>query len=251
MPTLGDKTLAQCCTDREQQKLLSTLRVVGTGRANSVLILLSTLLHAAQKTYALDVPKLVKLKPEKAPKIKCYSPADATKIVNAARWLHHKVVILLALDAGMRSGEIGALKWSCVSLERETIVIEASQWEGVVGTTKSGKSRTVPMTARLKAMLTLALAEQHDDLVSGVNHTLRHAMASATKLAGLPNYGPHSLRHTFATSLLLAGVDLPTVQELLGHNSITVTAVYTHCLPGAMQSAVLKLNSLLDRDDTN
>ena len=57
-------------------------------------------------------------------------------------------------------------------------------------------------------------------------------------------------RLPYATSLLLAGVDLRTVQQLMGHSSIAVTAVYTHCLPGSERAAASKLDAMLDDPGT-
>jgi len=55
----------------------------------------------------------------------------------------------------------------------------------------------------------------------------------------------HSLRHTYATMLLSKGVDLKTVQDLMGHSDITITQIYLHVLPKTKTDAVNKLNSIL------
>ena len=55
----------------------------------------------------------------------------------------------------------------------------------------------------------------------------------------------HSLRHTYATMLLSHGVDLKTVQDLMGHSDITITQIYLHVLPKTKIDAVNRINSLL------
>ena len=55
----------------------------------------------------------------------------------------------------------------------------------------------------------------------------------------------HSLRHTYATMLLSKGVDLKTVQDLMGHSDITITQIYLHVLPKTKTDAVNKLNCIL------
>jgi len=52
----------------------------------------------------------------------------------------------------------------------------------------------------------------------------------------------HSLRHTYASHLVMSGVDLPTVQKLLGHSDIQTTMIYSHLAPDHLADAVEKLN---------
>ena len=59
------------------------------------------------------------------------------------------------------------------------------------------------------------------------------------------NVSPHTLRHTYATMLLTKGVDLKTVQDLMGHSDITITQIYLHVLPKTKSDAVNRLNDLL------
>ncbi|UCH85780.1 MAG: tyrosine-type recombinase/integrase, partial [Candidatus Latescibacterota bacterium] len=91
----------------------------------------------------------------------------------------------------------------------------------------------------------VALPEPH------TGHVLRYrgqlikavktAFVGAVKRAGIPHCTLHSCRHTFATRLVLAGVDLATVQQLMGHASISTTMKYTHPAPQHKRDAVARL----------
>jgi site-specific recombinase XerD len=64
---------------------------------------------------------------------------------------------------------------------------------------------------------------------------------TALRLAGIENVTWHTLRHTFASRLVMAGVDLKTVQELMGHKSLAMTARYSHLAPSHKLAALERL----------
>ena len=69
----------------------------------------------------------------------------------------------------------------------------------------------------------------------------RHWFEPALDVAGIRDFSWHCLRHTFASRLVMAGVDLRTVQELLGHKSIAMTVRYSHLAPAHTLAAVERL----------
>jgi integrase len=71
---------------------------------------------------------------------------------------------------------------------------------------------------------------------------LKKGFKKAVQLAGIPHFRFHDMRHTFATRLVRAGVDIVSVQHLLGHSKITMTARYAHSLADAKMAAVGKLD---------
>jgi site-specific recombinase XerD len=69
----------------------------------------------------------------------------------------------------------------------------------------------------------------------------RHWFEDVVKEAGIRDFTWHDLRHTFASRLIMAGVGLRSVQDLMGHRSINVTAGYTHLEPSQQLAAVEKI----------
>ncbi|MEM1247597.1 MAG: tyrosine recombinase XerC [Acidobacteriota bacterium] len=144
------------------------------------------------------------------------------------------VILELLYAAGLRVSELTGLDWSDVDLEAGTV--------RVVG--KGGKERMVPFGAPAKKALDawridgatldagqeegrpLLLNHRGGRLTSrSVRRVIDHWVGVAAVAAGVH---PHTLRHTFATHLLENGADLRSIQELLGHSSLSTTQRYTH-----------------------
>ena len=138
-------------------------------------------------------------------------------------------------STGCRISEMTAVKWGEIDFDRGTLIV----------TGKGSKERLVilggPALAALRALRTKtaeidpAFAEDAADVFRS-NRMLRASprfverrMKRYLAEAGLPtDLTPHKLRHSFATHLLDAGADLRSVQEMLGHASLSTTQIYTH-----------------------
>jgi integrase len=160
---------------------------------------------------------------------------------NHVRAQHLRPVVVLALNTGMRRGELLSLEWARVDLSQRTIrVINAKSEAG---------NRIIPMNMAVHTELSELAKAALSPLVFPSNRKpggkfldLKKGFGKAVKLAGIPHLRFHDLRHTFATRLVRAGVDIVTVQNLLGHSKITMTARYAHSLADVKIAAVSKLD---------
>ena len=174
------------------------------------------------------------------------------RLVEVARSIDVRtlLVVLLGGDAGMRCGEILALEWNDVDLVKRQLCVRQSDWNGQVGTPKSGRPRYVPLTGRLTA----ALAD-HRHLRSKrvlcqtdggpfTRQIVQNRMRLAAKRANVRR-GIHILRHTFCSHLSMRGAPARAIQELAGHSDLTMTQRYMHLSPAALDSAIRLLDQPL------
>lgn len=252
VPVLGGLKLDDCAKERAVAGLKAHLRPLSATRANAVLGMLWHVLGWAKRSgMALEVPAIPKVKRARVEHLRFYTPDQIDELVAAAkarsaRWA---AVILLMADAGLRSGEVSALTWEHIDLERRELTVSANLWRGQIGTPKSGHSRKVPITRRLASAL--AALNRHAPQVitaasgSGLasHGSIKSVVTWTADHAGVPDHGPHALRHGYATALLASGSDLRVVQKLLGHAEITTTARYLHLLPHAERTAIERLEA--------
>lgn len=155
---------------------------------------------------------------------------------------------LLACDAGLRAGEIRALRWSNVDLAREALVVERSICRGVTDVPKSGHQRSIPLTARLCAHLSAIEHRPRGGFVTGPSagdgwheDSLTKAFVRYARRADVEGHSLHSLRHAFVTRLFREGVGAPTVQRLAGHEHLVTTQRYAHATETDLRAAVARL----------
>jgi integrase len=188
--------------------------------------------------------------------------ADATAaLVDAARNTGLFVPVLLAVMCGIRRGEIAALRWKSVDLERGTLAIVASAEQTKEGVRekppKNGKGRSVELPllvveelrghrirqAEHLLRLGVRLTDDHhvvmrEDGLPIQPRSLTHAFQIFLAKQKLRRVRLHDLRHTHATLLLKGGVHPKIAQERLGHSSIAITLdLYSHVLPGMQREA--------------
>jgi integrase len=122
----------------------------------------------------------------------------------------------------------------------ENLTSEVVSWPGA-GQTKRNKNRVIPMNSVLyEALQGLRVEANGSSYVYPRKH-VEGVFKSVRKKAGLQGLRLHDLRHTFATRLIHAGVDVFTVQKILGHSTITMTMRYVHSFEAQMRDAVAKL----------
>jgi integrase len=211
--------------------------------AVKVIGVLGNVLERARRTQGLtanvvrDVEK-IRVKSDPA-SFQHYEPEEVLALVRAAANEQDGVLFLVAAFSGLRRGELLALRWDDVDFEGSAIRVERS-FDHMAGesTTKSGKSRSVPMVEPVAQALA-KLGQRADftspgDLVfvddvgghlSPTGLAIRyHAAQTAAKL---PRLRLHDLRHTFG-SLAISIASITEVQHWLGHADVATTARYLH-----------------------
>lgn len=154
-------------------------------------------------------------------------------------------IIIMALNTGMRKGELLSLKWNCVDFKKGFITLLQ---------TKSGKVRKIPISSALMPELKKLHQNKISDYVFANPDTgtryydLKRPFPSLCKKAGIEDLRFHDLRHTAATRMVTAGIDLIVVQDLLGHADIHTTMKYAHPVPERKLDAVEALAKFVNNE---
>ncbi|HSK53111.1 MAG TPA: tyrosine-type recombinase/integrase [Clostridia bacterium] len=177
-------------------------------------------------------------------------PDPGASELRTALALRDRALVETAYAAGLRISELAAAELGLLELGRGEIrVIGKGRKEriGLLGRPARAALRAYledgrPILLGRRRSGTGAPVEvflNHHGAALGVRG-LRYRLDRLCRRAGLPEgVSPHTLRHSFATHLLDGGADLRVVQELLGHESLATTQVYTHVSPARLRSAYL------------
>jgi len=136
--------------------------------------------------------------------------------------LRNRALVELVYSAGLRSAEAVALDLGDVDFEQELVHVRGG---------KGAKDRVVPLGEEASAWVASYLRDGRPELARGACDALfistrGRRLDTSTLRRLIPH--PHRLRHAFATHLLEGGADLRTIQELLGHSSLSTTQMYSH-----------------------
>ena len=167
--------------------------------------------------------------PEPQPQ-RILSRAEEARLLEACTQ-KFRTLVILALDAGLRRGDITALRWRHIHLRQRMIEVPArgAQPKATGRRPKTETGRLVGMTDRVFALLSDLWQNDPDGAVSPYRYkSVDGFMALACRKAGITGLRFHDLRHTFATRLTEADVNLEKVRQVLGHRRIQTTQRYLH-----------------------
>jgi integrase len=148
-------------------------------------------------------------------------------------------IVLLALNTGMRRGEILNLEWWQVDFSSNRLIVTK---------TKSGKPHHIPMNQIVRITLLEVKSESTGQYIfesrKKPGHPIQEpkkAFNSALRDAGIRNFRFHDLRHTAGTRLAEAGADAFTIKDILGQASIQTSAIYVHATDEGKRHAIAAL----------
>jgi len=240
---LRGKTLAQVVPGDIERHIAKRRKSVKPATTNRELAFLKRVFNVAiaDGLTERNPARAVKLRKENNARVRFLTyeeEAALREAVGEAQW----PTVAVALHTGLRQAEQFKLRWADVDFRTGIITVARS---------KHGETRRVPMNDTVRAILTNRADRTESEFVfvSTTGETaldacnyMRRVFVPAVKAAGIENFHWHDLRHSFASRLTMAGVDLRTVQELMGHKTITMTLRYAHLSPAHQLDAVQKLN---------
>ncbi len=265
LPALGPRKLSTI-TRRDVQQLVERLQgeplTLSASTIRNVLRPLHVICGRAVHDEQLVVDPTVGLRlPAARGKRDRIASPDEARTLLAALPGDDRTLWATAFYAGLRRGELQALRWRCVDFEQRLIRVERS-WDQVAGEidvkTDAGR-RTVPMADGLRRELAqdeLRSGRTDDDLVFGrtasdafVPSTVRLRALAAWKAAELEPIGLHEARHCAASFLIAAGLNAKELSVYTGHSDIRVTFnVYGHLWGDRLELAADRLSAFLDSD---
>jgi integrase len=280
VPALGNVSLSKLqplLIPTAYDKIRSS-RTKGRGELSPRTILhchrvLSAALRQAVRWRLLPYNPAADIKPPKIErrKVLTYSLTQTADLLEALRgsWMH--VPALLAVLCGMRRGEIAALRWGSVDLDKGRLAVVQSAEQTKAGVRykepKSGQVRTVALSAAVVSELRTHRTSQAENLLRlGIRLDADGFMVAQADgnpydpdsiskewrlriiKSGLPRIRFHDLRHTHASHMLASGVHPKIASERLGHSRVGITLdLYSHVTEGLQDDAVALVDDAMTK----
>lgn len=217
---------------------------------NLELLCLSNMLRKAiEWNYLKNMSKIKLLKQVKKPPRFLSKEEIEMLLESSSLWL--RLILIVLRNSGLRTCELVNLRLEDIDFLTNTMIVRNQ---------KGNDYHTISMNEELRTTL-LFLGDNYvtpqGKILARREHrrvyvfcnpdgqpikSFRTSLIKAVSKSGLHNVTPHTLRHTFASHLVMNGVDLTTVQHLLGHKSISTTLIYAHLSSEHIARAVEKLS---------
>jgi integrase len=276
IPVIGRVRLARLTAQQVQALYADRM---SKGLSPSTVRHLHAVLHKALKSaerlglVARNVASAVDAPRMRHHEMRCFSREEARRLLAETEASGDRLHALytLAVSTGMRLGELLALRWKDVDLERDVLRVTATlkrdkedQWVWTEPKTRRSRRQIALSPVAVAALRAHRARQREERLKVGAawsDYGLVFCTEAGTPLyggnvyrafkrlqarAGLPEIRFHDLRHTCATMLLAGRVNPKVVSEMLGHASVAITLdIYSHVLPDMQQDAAVVMGSLL------
>lgn len=216
------------------------LKTVKPASVRRELVILRHIFEVAQREWGVPMPRNpvhdIKLPTDSSPRQRRLADGDEAKLLSAltprSAW-YLRFLIALAVETGMRRGELLSIKWSDIDLPAKILRIR---------TTKNGHPRTIPLTP--KAIETLASIPQTAARVLPVTpNAVRLAWERLRTRAGVGDLRLHDLRHEAVSRFFELGLSTPEVALISGHRDPRMLFRYTHPRPEVIAAKLAKVRN--------
>ncbi|WP_086315446.1 hypothetical protein A5821_002931 [Enterococcus sp. 7F3_DIV0205] len=259
LPFLGDSPLQNITTSNLNDWIK---KIEGDLSPNSVRIVYQVLMScctaAVKRGLISDNPCKYVTLPKKTPNnIEAITSQDQKKLKEKAATHPKGLAIILALETGMRIGEIAGLKWKDIDFSSDILTVQRTiqriqmvngvnkKTQVIEGTPKSlASKRTIPISKNIKNLLIQQKEQTSGDFVLGGDKPAEPRLISTwlkkiCQSFHFANIRFHQLRHSFATRCLEKGVSIATISALLGHHSTKMTLdVYVNSFMSEKRKAI-------------
>lgn len=240
----GGKLLHEITPHLIDKFKLHKLETVSPATVNRKLACLKSIFNKATawgKFKGANPVKQIKLLKENNHRLRFLEKEEIVKLLANCN-KHLRGIVIIALNTGMRRGEILGLKWRDVDIKRSVIYLQ---------NTKNGDRREIPINEQVKTVLIRTRKHPQSEYIfykadGSQIKDIKKSFLTALRKSGIKDCVFHTLRHTAASHLVMSGIDLNTVRELLGHKSLQMTLRYSHLSPNHKQRAVDVLSKRMD-----